>query len=100
MSASLPVKKCLVTGAGGFVGAALTRELFKDGHSIRVLLRRRESALNLHGLTLEIFVADILNEEAVREGGPGIDCFFFSASLFVAPPLFSSFPPTKILMNV
>src|SRR5579863_260306 len=52
----------LVTGATGFVGAAVTRALLADGHRVRVLARPRSDRRNLAGLEVEL--AEGLLEDA------------------------------------
>src|SRR5436305_10991222 len=48
----LPSGLCLVTGATGFVGAAVTRILRKAGHRVRVLRRAESDRGNLDGLAV------------------------------------------------
>src|SRR5436305_7804109 len=50
----LPSGLCLVTGATGFVGAAVTRILRKAGHRVRVLRRAESDRGNLDGLAVEV----------------------------------------------
>jgi dihydroflavonol-4-reductase len=50
----LPLGPCLVTGATGFVGAAVARALLADGHPVRVLARPNGNRRNLDGLPVEI----------------------------------------------
>lgn len=49
--------KVLVTGAGGFLGLALVKELVAQGHAVRALVRRRATALE--SLGVEIVQADL-----------------------------------------
>jgi dihydroflavonol-4-reductase len=51
--------RALVTGATGFVGAAVARALVGAGWQVRALVRERSDRSNLHGLPLEIAVGDL-----------------------------------------
>jgi dihydroflavonol-4-reductase len=51
---SLDPGPCLVTGATGFVGAAVARALLAAGHRVRVLARPNGNRSNLTGLDVEI----------------------------------------------
>lgn len=51
---ALPLGPCLVTGATGFVGAAVARALLAEGHAVRVLARPNGNRRNLEGLLVEI----------------------------------------------
>src|SRR5438067_13026647 len=50
----LPSGLCLVTGATGFVAAAVARILLKAGHRVRVLARPDSDRSNLAGLAVEV----------------------------------------------
>ncbi|MGH6634618.1 MAG: hopanoid-associated sugar epimerase [Gammaproteobacteria bacterium] len=62
--------RILITGASGFVGAAVLRKLIERGHEMRVLIRAGSSRVNLEGLRVEIVVGDLRDrpslEQAVR----------------------------------
>src|SRR5438132_13074102 len=45
--------KCFVTGASGFIGANLVRELLAEGHSVKALLRPGSDTRGLVGLDFE-----------------------------------------------
>lgn len=51
---ALPSGLCLVTGATGFVGAAVARALVNSGQPVRVLARPQSDRRNLEGLPVEI----------------------------------------------
>jgi dihydroflavonol-4-reductase len=51
---ALPTGLCLVTGATGFVGAAVARVLVNSGQQVRVLARPGSDRRNLEGLPVEI----------------------------------------------
>jgi dihydroflavonol-4-reductase len=51
--------RALVTGATGFVGAAVARALLNAGWQVRALARQGSDRSNLHGLPLEIAVGDL-----------------------------------------
>ena len=50
----LPAGLCLVTGATGFVGAAVAKALLRSGQKVRVLARPNSDRRNLEGLKVEI----------------------------------------------
>ena len=62
MSASGPI---LVTGATGFFGGNLARELVSSGERVRVLVRGGRRPIALEGLACEVAEADIRDERAL-----------------------------------
>jgi nucleoside-diphosphate-sugar epimerase len=69
-------RRFLVTGGTGFIGAALTRALLSDGHSVRVLddnSRGRERRLNDLRDDVELVAADIRDPASVSAAARGVD---------------------------
>ncbi len=56
--------KFTITGASGFVGTRLTRELVKLGHEVTVLTRNKSSAVEKLGIPVNVYEWDPLSEEA------------------------------------
>ncbi|WP_447977897.1 hopanoid-associated sugar epimerase [Candidatus Nitrospira bockiana] len=63
--------KVLVTGATGFVGAAVARALVKSGVDVRVLARPQSDLTNLEGLPVERVSGDLRDAESLRRALSG-----------------------------
>ena len=48
------MKRAFVTGASGFIGSAVVRELLADGVEVRVLMRRGADHKSIEGLDVEV----------------------------------------------
>ncbi len=59
-----------VTGATGFVGSHLARQLAEAGWQVTALVRRSSSLRDLDGLDLDLAYGDITDFQAVRDGMP------------------------------
>ena len=58
--------KTLVTGAGGFIGSHVVRELLNRNRSVLAVLAPGESRQNLEGLDVEIVECDVRDADAVN----------------------------------
>jgi dihydroflavonol-4-reductase len=74
--------KVLVTGAGGFIGSALTRALVERGHHVVVLLEPRTDPRNLDGLELDRLTGDVRDAPSVRKALSGCRAVFHVAALY------------------
>ena len=72
--------KALVTGAGGFIGSFLLRELKKRGYTIRTLFLPEEDAAEALELGVEITRGDITRRETLQGLTGGIDIVFHLAT--------------------
>jgi dihydroflavonol-4-reductase len=70
-----------VTGATGFVGAHLARELALNGWSVTALVRKTSPLGELDGLDIELRQGDVVDAESVREAmPPTVDAVFHVAA--------------------
>jgi dihydroflavonol-4-reductase len=63
--------KVLITGATGFVGAAVARAVAATGADVRVLVRQDSELGNLDGLTVEHVHGDLRNPDSLRHALAG-----------------------------
>ncbi len=72
--------KALVTGASGFVGAALARTLLGAGWRVRVLTRAGSDRRNLRALTVENIVGDLTDPASLERAVADCDAVFHAAA--------------------
>ncbi|MDG2204660.1 MAG: NAD-dependent epimerase/dehydratase family protein [Alphaproteobacteria bacterium] len=70
----------LVTGATGFVGSAVTRQLLARGDAVRVLSRAESDQTNIRDLDVEVVEGDLLKPETLRDAVEGCDGVFHVAA--------------------
>ena len=72
----------LVTGANGFVGSNLVKDLLNNGHEVRGLVRETSNTVNLEGLDVDLVKGDIRNPEDMVRVAEGVDGIFHTAALY------------------
>ncbi|MGC9325719.1 MAG: SDR family oxidoreductase [Desulfomonilia bacterium] len=76
------MKKALVTGAAGFIGSHVVRDLLGEGVEVRALIRPGENTMNINGLDVEQVTGDVLDPDAVASALEGVDTLFHLAAIF------------------
>ncbi|MFI4868696.1 MAG: hopanoid-associated sugar epimerase [Steroidobacterales bacterium] len=72
--------RALVTGASGFVGAAVARALLASGARVRALLREQSSRRNLEGLSVELAIGELADVAALERALDGCEALFHVAA--------------------
>ncbi|MGO9423943.1 MAG: hopanoid-associated sugar epimerase [Steroidobacteraceae bacterium] len=72
--------RALVTGATGFVGAAVARALLHEGWQVRALVRSGADRTNLQSLALEIAVGDLTERSSLDRATAGCEALFHVAA--------------------
>ena len=73
--------RVFVTGATGFVGAALVRELAARGVHVSALMRSSAKANELSGSPIRLVQGDMLDLHALEQGMEGCDAVFHLAAM-------------------
>jgi len=72
--------RALVTGATGFVGAAVARALLASGREVRALVRPTSDRRNLAGLALESVVGDLTDAASLVRAAGNCEAVFHVAA--------------------
>jgi dihydroflavonol-4-reductase len=72
--------KALVTGATGFVGAAVARALLGAQWQVRVLARRSSDRRNLQSLDVEVAEGDLADPDSLQRAAQGCEGLFHVAA--------------------
>ncbi|MFQ5918798.1 MAG: NAD-dependent epimerase/dehydratase family protein [Thermoplasmata archaeon] len=71
-----------VTGATGFIGGRLVRQLVEDGHEVTALVRAPPTARPLAELGVQVYKGEVTDRESMRAPMEGVDGIFHLAAWF------------------
>ena len=74
-----------MTGAAGFIGWHVVRELLRTGRRVRALVRAANDVGELRSLGVEIFVGDVRNFDSLLEPARNVDAVVHLAGVMQAP---------------
>jgi len=74
--------KYFVTGATGFVGGRVARQLVQDGHQVVAVVRNPAKAKDLADLGITIHTGDVTDKESMRAPMTGVDGVFHIAAWY------------------
>lgn len=72
----------LITGATGFIGRRLTRDLVKKGAGVRILARNQAKAEDLFGNDVEIALGDVGDPESLATACRGVETIYNIAGIY------------------
>jgi dihydroflavonol-4-reductase len=70
----------LVTGASGFVGSAVVRQLLQAGYAVRALIRKTSPLANLDGLEVDTAIGDLGDRPSLERALRGCSGLFHVAA--------------------
>ncbi|MFC2058372.1 hopanoid-associated sugar epimerase [Chloroflexota bacterium] len=74
--------KALVTGATGFIGGNLARELLGQGFQVRALVREESNRKNIDDLDIETALGDLTDRASLDRALDGCDVLFHVAAAY------------------
>src|SRR5271169_1135424 len=72
--------KCFVTGATGFLGSHVARQLFSQGADLRLLVRSTSRVDNIADLPAERVIGDLRDPQSLKNGMSGCEFVFHVAA--------------------
>ena len=72
----------LITGATGYIGSAVVRELVNAGEGVRCLVRKTSNMKNLGDLHVELAYGDIRDIDSVRRALQGCNSVYHLAAIY------------------
>jgi predicted dehydrogenase/nucleoside-diphosphate-sugar epimerase len=93
-------EKILVTGATGYLGSVVVRQLVKEGYYVRALTRELSHTELLEQLGVQLVYGDIRNQSSVMEAAKSVDIVIHMAAALQGSPEFMLDCAVKGTQNV
>jgi dihydroflavonol-4-reductase len=74
--------KTLVTGAAGFIGSSVVREVLAHGQEVRAMVLPGEDQRNIKGLDLEVVEGDLLDPDSLDRAMKGCNKLYQLAAIY------------------
>lgn len=74
--------KYFITGATGFVGGEIVRQLVKAGHEVRAVVRDPQKAKWMDELGIKLYKGNVTDKESMREAMTGVDGVYHVAGWY------------------
>ena len=74
--------KYFVTGATGFIGGVIAKQLIKNGHEVHASVRDLNKADELKNLGVKLFQGDVTDKESMRAAMTGVDGVYHVAGWY------------------
>jgi nucleoside-diphosphate-sugar epimerase len=75
-------KTALVTGATGFTGSVVVRQLLENGFKVRAIARQSSSLKPFEGMTIEWIRGDVFEDEVIEKAVQGVSFIFHLATAY------------------
>ncbi len=72
----------LLTGATGFLGSALARELLAEGRSLKLLVRENTDTRNIDDLDCEVLYGDLRDRDSLKSALAGCKSLYHTAAYY------------------
>jgi len=74
--------KALVTGATGFIGANLVRQLLEQRYQVKALVRKESNRQNIEGLDIDVVIGDLRDRDSLEKALEGCEVLFHVAATY------------------
>jgi len=74
--------KTLVTGAAGFIGSHVVRELLARNRNVKAMIMPGENTKNIEGIDIERIEANLMDPDSLKKAMQGVDRVYHLAAIY------------------